>query len=84
MLQAFTNTISDGRRRSDIIQGLERFRKNIPSQRQLLRKYPEEKLLKEDERVEVWAARADGVDVVVKLWKSSCWGGVWSESRREF
>lgn len=75
MLQAFTNTISDGRRRSDIIQGLERFRKNIPSQRQLLRKYPEEKLLKEDERVEVWAARADGVDVVVKLWKSSCWGG---------
>ncbi|KSB91737.1 hypothetical protein AS593_06860 [Caulobacter vibrioides] len=66
----------------EVIEGLERFRGDIHSQRQLARAYPETTVFRESERVDVWKSEQDGEAVVVKLWKSTSWGDQTKEGPR--
>lgn len=64
----------------EVISGLEQFRGEIRSQRQLASAFPMEgDPIKESDRVDVWRSKLDSREVVVKLWKQAAWG----DTRRE-
>ncbi|MEZ5954047.1 MAG: AAA domain-containing protein [Hyphomonas sp.] len=64
----------------EVISGLEQFRGEIRSQRQLASAFPIAAApIKESDRVDVWRSEIDGREVVVKLWKQAAWG----DTRRE-
>ncbi|WP_177218332.1 AAA domain-containing protein [Caulobacter sp. UNC279MFTsu5.1] len=73
-LAAFNLAVSTRPSAKEVLEGLERFRGDIRSQRQLAAAFPEKAMLKESERVDVWTSEQDGDTVVVKLWKSAAWG----------
>ncbi|UEM24060.1 AAA domain-containing protein [Skermanella mucosa] len=73
MLEAFDDAMSDRLLQQAALEGLERFR-TIPNQRVLYRDFPEEELLREDNRILMWRSVWNGNPVLVKMWRRTCWG----------
>lgn len=81
MLAALNATSSAVRSPQSVLAGLESFRE-IKSQRQLLKEYPETCDLGDDQRVAMWRSEYKGEPVVVKLWKREGWGDQAREAPR--
>lgn len=73
-LDAFNEATSDQPGAKAILEGLERFRGPIRSQKQLFAAYPELENLQEGDRSDVWRSEVKGIPVVVKMWKRAAWG----------
>lgn len=58
----------------EVIEGLERFRGTIRSQRQLTSTYPAVEDIADSDLVEIWRSEQDGAPVKVKMWKRQAWG----------
>lgn len=58
----------------EVLEGLERFRGAVRSQRQLFTAFPETASLREGDRLDVWRSEQDGEPVLVKMWKRAAWG----------
>ncbi|NGP16618.1 serine/threonine-protein kinase [Devosia aurantiaca] len=82
-LDAFNSATADRPNSAEVIRGLERFRETYRSQRQLFSAFPEIKMLKESDRVDIWKSEdAEGLPVLVKLWKRAAWGDQTREGPR--
>jgi tRNA A-37 threonylcarbamoyl transferase component Bud32 len=66
----------------EVLEGLDRFRGEVRSQRQLFAAFPETGALRESERVDIWKSQREGQPVVVKLWKQAAWGDQTKEGPR--
>jgi hypothetical protein len=66
----------------EVLEGLDRFRGELRSQRQLFAAFPENGVLRESERVDIWTSQRQGRPVVVKLWKQAAWGDQTKEGPR--
>ena len=81
-LEAFNAANSARPSAREVLEGLQWFRGEIRSQRQLFSAFPETAMLREGERVDIWSSQRDGQPVVVKLWKSAAWGDQAKEGPR--
>jgi len=81
MLAALNATSTAVRSPQSVLAGLDSFRE-IKSQRQLLKEYPETCDLGDDQRVAMWRSENNGEPVVVKLWKREGWGDQAREAPR--
>lgn len=66
----------------DVIEGLERFRTNIRSQRQLIAAYPETDHVVESDTCDSWRSKSGDLPVLVKMWKRQAWGDQTREGPR--
>jgi len=73
-VQAFNAATASRPTPKEVIEGLERFRGSIRSQRQLFGTYPAVKDIASSDVVEVWRSEQDGSPVKVKMWKRQAWG----------
>ena len=81
-LEAFNAAIASRPTVKEVIEGLEGFRTEVCSQRQLFNAYPEIEVLHESDRAELWKSERDGVPVLVKMWKRDAWGDQTREGPR--
>jgi hypothetical protein len=81
-LAAFNTCTSARPTTREVIEGLDRFRGELRSQRQLFVAFPESGALRESERVDIWTSERQGQPVVVKLWKRAAWGDQTKEGPR--
>lgn len=81
-LIAFNTCTSAHPTTREVIEGLDRFRGELRSQRQLFAAFPESGALRESERVDIWTSHREGQPVVVKLWKRAAWGDQTKEGPR--
>lgn len=72
---AFQDATATRPTHGEVITGLESFRGEPRSQRQLFAAYPTigDPIIESD-RVDIWRSEMDGTPVVVKLWKQAAWG----------
>lgn len=73
-LDAFNTATASRPTRKEVIEGLEKFATGFRSQRQFSQAYPEQKLLVESDRLDVWESTEGSGPAIVKMWKSSAWG----------
>ncbi len=73
-LDAFNAATASRPSAREVIEGLERFRGNIRSQKQFFAAYPESVSLREGDRLDIWRSEREGQPVLVKLWKRAAWG----------
>jgi hypothetical protein len=57
-----------------IIEGLERFRSTLRSQRQFTKAFPDDHVVIETDRMDAWISGQQGDRKLVKLWKKESWG----------
>jgi hypothetical protein len=81
MLEAFNRALTNQPSARAVIEGLERFR-TIKSQLQLVKEYPPQREIRDDDRVAMWISQTDGHPVFVKMWKRSAWGDQAREAPR--
>lgn len=81
MLAALNAASLATRSPQSVLTGLERFRE-VQSQRQLLKDYPESRDIRDDHRVAMWRSDREGKSVVVKMWKREGWGDQAREAPR--
>lgn len=81
-LKAFNKATAVRPTPEEVIAGLDQFRNEIRSQRQLATAYPTEgEPFAETDRFDMWRSSRDGVQLVVKLWKQAAWGDLRREGR---
>lgn len=74
-LKAFNKATAARPTPEEVIAGLDQFRSEIRSQRQLAAAYPTEgEPFVETDRFDMWRSTKNGVPVIVKLWKQAAWG----------
>ncbi|MBP7818062.1 MAG: NERD domain-containing protein [Phenylobacterium sp.] len=81
-LDAFNAATASRPSAREVIEGLERFRGTIRSQKQFFAAYPETASLREGDRLDVWRSEREGQPVLVKLWKRAAWGDQTREGPR--
>lgn len=81
MLEAFNAALASLPDRQSTVEGLEHFRQ-FKSQLQLVRRFPMEEILAEDDRVDIWRSSVEGQSMVVKLWKAPAIGDLGAEAPR--
>jgi serine/threonine protein kinase len=73
-LEAFNAATASRPTLKEVIEGLERFRSSIRSQRQLFGTYPAVEDIASSDIAEIWRSEQDGSPVKVKMWKRQAWG----------
>lgn len=74
-LSAFNKATASRPTLDEVIAGLEHFRTDIRTQRQLVSAYPTTGIpILESDRAEIWRSGEGDDAVVVKLWKQNAWG----------
>jgi hypothetical protein len=73
-LEAFNAATASRPTQKEVIEGLERFRGSIRSQRQLFGTYPAVEEIASSDIAEIWRSEQDGSPVKVKMWKRQAWG----------
>lgn len=81
MLQAFNSAIAGNRSDKAVLEGLEKF-KTFKSQFRLLKEYPMEQELRDDEARAMWISSSGGHPVLVKMWRRASWGDQQREAPR--
>ncbi|WP_238123135.1 MULTISPECIES: AAA domain-containing protein [unclassified Xanthobacter] len=81
-LEAFNAATASRPTPKEVIEGLDRFRGSIRSQRQLFGSYPAVADIASSDIVEMWRSARDGSPVKVKMWKRQAWGDQARESAR--
>lgn len=67
---------------AEVMEGLERHRRDVKTQFQLFGAYPPTEVLRDDETRMLWRSSHDGQDVLVKVWKRASWGDQQREGPR--
>ena len=73
-LEAFNAATASRPTPKEVIEGLERLRGSIRSQRQLFGAYPAVEEIASSDIAEIWRSVQDGSPVKVKMWKRQAWG----------
>lgn len=73
-LEAFNTATASRPTPKEVIEGLERFRSSIRSQRQLFGAYPAVEDIASSDIAEIWRSEQDGAPAKVKMWKRQAWG----------
>ncbi len=73
-LEAFNAATASRPTPKEVIEGLERFRASIRSQRELSAVYPTVEEIAASDVAEIWRSERDGSPVKVKMWKRQAWG----------
>src|SRR4029077_14845043 len=81
-LEAFNAATASRPTPKEVIEGLERSRGSIRSQRQLIGVYPAVEEIAASDVAEMWRSEHDGSPVKVKMWKRQSWGEQTRESPR--
>lgn len=81
-LEAFNGATASRPTPKEVIEGLERFRSSIRSQRQLFGTYPAVEDIASNDIVEIWRSEQEGSPVKVKMWKRQAWGDQSREGAR--
>lgn len=81
-LEAFNAATATRPTPKEVVEGLERFRGSIRSQRQLFLAYPTVEEVASSDIVEIWRSERGGSPVKVKMWKSLAWGDQIAEGAR--
>jgi len=81
MLSAFNEALSSVPNENATIEGLDRYR-TLKTQRDIFKAYPENELIRQDERTIIWRSDADGRSRLVKMWQPSALGNVAKERAR--
>jgi hypothetical protein len=72
-LEAFNAATASRPTPKEVIEGLERFRGSIRSQRQLFGTYPAVEEIAATDIAEIWRSKQDDSPVKVKMWKRQAW-----------
>ncbi len=81
-LRAFNEATATRPTSLEVAAGLEGFRTEIRTQRQLFSSYPDSVSVKEGDRLDAWISEAGAERVFVKLWKRPAWGDQEREAPR--
>jgi serine/threonine protein kinase len=81
-LEAFNAATASRPTPKEVIDGLERFRGDIRSQRQLFGTYPSVEDIAASDIAEIWRSEQHGSPVKVKMWKRQAWGDQGREGPR--
>jgi serine/threonine protein kinase len=73
-LEAFNAATASRPTPKEVLEGLERFRGRIRSQRQLIGVYPAVEEIAASDVAEMWRSEHNGSPVKVKMWKRQAWG----------